>query len=74
MFGRSKAYQLASRLELRTEHRQLWLSQRLRTDSPRPLPPMGQSGLHGIEPDELDVSMDLRERVGHTREPGIPRW
>ncbi|MCL2591709.1 MAG: type IV conjugative transfer system coupling protein TraD [Betaproteobacteria bacterium] len=33
----------------------------------RPLPPVGGlARLHGVEPDEVDVSLPLGERVGHT--------
>jgi Type IV secretory pathway, VirB4 components len=40
----------------------------------RPLPPVGGNpALHGIEPNERDVSMDLRERVGHTLVVGTTR-
>ncbi|MEQ2027362.1 type IV conjugative transfer system coupling protein TraD, partial [Xenorhabdus szentirmaii] len=39
-----------------------------------PLPPVGGNpALHGIEPQEADVFMDLRERVGHTLVMGTTR-
>lgn len=71
-------YQMARRLELKTEYTLPWLSQLLRTDSPlnpvRPLPPVGGNpAIHGIEPDELDVSMALGERVGHSLVLGTTR-
>ncbi|ELQ9310777.1 type IV conjugative transfer system coupling protein TraD [Serratia marcescens] len=74
----SGLYQLARRLELQTEYTLPWLSQLLRTDSPlnpvRPLPPVGGNpAIHGIEPDELDVSMALGERVGHSLVLGTTR-
>lgn len=74
----ARLYQFARRLEQHTEYRLPWLSRLLRTDSPlnplRPLPPVGGNPvLHGVEPDECDVSMDLRERVGHTLVLGTTR-
>lgn len=40
----------------------------------RPLPPVGgQPCLHGIEPDEVDVSLPLGERVGHSLVLGTTR-
>ncbi|UAN63381.1 type IV conjugative transfer system coupling protein TraD [Serratia sp. JSRIV006] len=74
----ARLYQFARRLEQQTEYRLSWLSRLLRTDSPlnplRPLPPVGGNPvLHGVEPDECDVSMDLRERVGHTLVLGTTR-
>jgi len=40
----------------------------------RPLPPVGGTpALHAVEPDEKDVWMDLRERVGHTLVLGTTR-
>jgi conjugative coupling factor TraD (TOL family) len=40
----------------------------------RPLPPVGGSPrLHGIEPDEVEVSLPLGERVGHTLVLGTTR-
>lgn len=74
----ARLYQLARRLEQQTEYRLPWLSQLLQADSPlnplRPLPPVGGNPvLHGVEPDECDVSMDLRERVGHTLVLGTTR-
>lgn len=40
----------------------------------RPLPPVGGlPRLHGIEPHEVDVSLPLRERVGHTLVLGTTR-
>src|SRR6056297_2047261 len=40
----------------------------------RPLPPVGGTpALHAVEPDEEDVWMDLRERVGHTLVLGTTR-
>ncbi len=40
----------------------------------RPLPPVGGNPvLHGVEPDEVNVTMDLRERVGHMLVLGTTR-
>lgn len=55
-----------------------WLTQLTRRDSPfnpvRPLPPVGGlPRLHGIEPHEVDVSLPLGERVGHTLVLGTTR-
>ncbi|CDL84338.1 conserved hypothetical protein [Xenorhabdus cabanillasii JM26] len=74
----SQVYQLARALERTTEYRWPALSALLRKDSPfnpvRPLPPVGGNpALHGIEPQEADVFMDLRERVGHTLVMGTTR-
>ncbi|CDH04861.1 putative plasmid transfer protein [Xenorhabdus bovienii str. oregonense] len=74
----SQVYQLARELERRTEYRWPTLSALLRKDSlfnpVRPLPPVGGNpALHGIEPQETDVFMDLRERVGHTLVMGTTR-
>ncbi|CAM3379739.1 protein of unknown function [Xenorhabdus nematophila AN6/1] len=74
----SQIYQLARELERRTEYRWPVLSALLRKDSSfnpvRPLPPVGGNpALHGIEPQEADVFMDLRERVGHTLVMGTTR-
>ncbi|TNR20578.1 conjugative coupling factor TraD, PFGI-1 class, partial [Escherichia coli] len=64
-------YRMARQLELKTEHTVPRLCALLRKDSPlnpvRPLPPVGGNpALHGIEPDEQDVTLALGERVGHT--------
>ncbi|MEI7228675.1 type IV conjugative transfer system coupling protein TraD [Pectobacterium carotovorum] len=75
------AYQLARRLEERLEFASFPLSQlpRLTTwDIPlnpvRPLPPVGGlPRLHGIEPEEVDVSLPLAERVGHSLVLGTTR-
>ncbi|PHM37781.1 conjugal transfer protein TraG [Xenorhabdus mauleonii] len=74
----SRVYQFARELERRTEYRWPALSALLRKDSwfnpVRPLPPVGGNpALHGIEPQEADVFMDLRERVGHTLVMGTTR-
>ncbi|SFU54747.1 type IV conjugative transfer system coupling protein TraD [Xenorhabdus koppenhoeferi] len=74
----SRIYQFARALERRTEYRWPTLSALLRKDSPfnpvRPLPPVGGNpAIHGIEPQEADVFMDLRERVGHTLVMGTTR-
>ena len=43
-------------------------------DTVRPLPPVGGlPRLHGIEPDEVDVSLPLGERVGHSLVLGTTR-
>ncbi|ACT05335.1 conserved hypothetical protein [Dickeya chrysanthemi Ech1591] len=75
------AYQLARRLEERLEFAPFPLSQlpRITTwDVPfnpvRPQPPVGGlPRLHGIEPDEVDVSLPLGERVGHSLVLGTTR-
>ncbi|MEQ9924873.1 type IV conjugative transfer system coupling protein TraD [Pectobacterium brasiliense] len=77
----TSTYQLARRLEERLELAPFPLSQlpRLTTwDIPlnpvRPLPPVGGlPRLHGIEPDEVDVSLPLGERVGHSLVLGTTR-
>lgn len=55
-----------------------WLGKLLSADTPlnpvRPLPPVGGNpALHGIEPDEKDVTLALGERVGHTVVYGTTR-
>ncbi|WKV49508.1 type IV conjugative transfer system coupling protein TraD [Dickeya fangzhongdai] len=75
------SYQLARRMEARLEFAPFPLSQlpRITTwDVPfnpvRPLPPVGGlPRLHGIEPDEVDVSLPLGERVGHSLVLGTTR-
>ncbi|AFI89599.1 type IV conjugative transfer system coupling protein TraD [Pectobacterium parmentieri] len=75
------AYQLARRLEERLEFAPFPLSLLpcLTTwDIPlnpvRPLPPVGGlPRLHGIEPEEVDVSLPLGERVGHSLVLGTTR-
>ncbi len=69
---------MARQLELKTEHTVPRLGALLRQDSPlnpvRPLPPVGGNpALHGIEPDEQDVTLALGERVGHTIVYGTTR-
>jgi conjugative coupling factor TraD (TOL family) len=75
------AYRLARRLEERLEFAPFPLS-RLPAltgwDVPfnpvRPLPPVGGlPRLHGIEPEEVDVSLPLGERVGHSLVLGTTR-
>ncbi|MCN1897840.1 type IV conjugative transfer system coupling protein TraD [Escherichia coli] len=71
-------YRMARQLELKTEHTLPRLGALLRKDSPlnpvRPLPPVGGNpALHGIEPDEQDVTLALGERVGHTIVYGTTR-
>ncbi|HEE1235087.1 TPA: type IV conjugative transfer system coupling protein TraD [Klebsiella pneumoniae] len=68
----------ARQLEMMTEHRLPWLGKLLSADTPlnpvRPLPPVGGNpALHGIEPDEKDVTLALGERVGHTVVYGTTR-
>ncbi|NWE92366.1 type IV conjugative transfer system coupling protein TraD [Pseudomonas reactans] len=75
------AYQLARRLEERLEFAPFPLSKLARLtawDVPinpvRPLPPVGGlPRLHGIEPNEVDVSLPLGERVGHSLVLGATR-
>ncbi|EPY1819041.1 type IV conjugative transfer system coupling protein TraD [Escherichia coli] len=74
----SRFYLGARQLEMMTEHRLPWLSKLLSADTPlnpvRPLPPVGGNpALHGIEPDEKDVTLALGERVGHTVVYGTTR-
>ncbi|MDR1936780.1 MAG: type IV conjugative transfer system coupling protein TraD, partial [Candidatus Accumulibacter sp.] len=74
-------YRLARRIEERLEFAPFPLSRLagiLAWDSPlnpvRPLPPVGGlPRLHGIEPREVDVSLPLGERVGHTLVLGTTR-
>ncbi len=74
-------FQQARRLERRLEHATFpWsLIPRLTAwDSPlnpvRPLPPVGGSArLHGVEPHEVEVSLPLGERVGHSLVLGTTR-
>lgn len=75
------AYQFARRLEERLEFAPFPLSKLARLtawDVPlnpvRPLPPVGGlPRLHGIEPNEVDVSLPLGERVGHSLVLGATR-
>ncbi len=74
-------YRLARRLEERLEFAPFpisTLARALAWDSPlnpaRPLPPVGgMPRLHGIEPHEVDVTLPLGERVGHTLVLGTTR-
>ncbi|ERT10522.1 hypothetical protein O185_24350 [Photorhabdus temperata J3] len=71
-------YQLTRSFERRFEYQLPALCRITQRDSPwnplRPLPPVGGNpALHGIEPDEVNVSMDLRERVGHMLVLGTTR-
>lgn len=75
------AYLLARRLEERLEFAPFPLSRLAKLtawDVPinpvRPLPPVGGlPRLHGIEPNEVDVSLPLGERVGHSLVLGATR-
>ena len=75
------SYRLARRLEERLEFAPFPLStlpKALAWDSPlnpvRPLPPVGGlPRLHGIEPREVDVTLPLVERVGHSLVLGATR-
>lgn len=74
----NRFYLGARQLEMMTEHRLPWLGKLLSADTPlnpvRPLPPVGGNpALHGIEPDEKDVTLALGERVGHTAVYGTTR-
>ncbi len=77
----TRAYRRARRLEEQLEFASFPLAglARLTTwDSPlnpvRPLPPVGgMPRLHGIEPDEDDVTLPLDERVGHSLVLGTTR-
>lgn len=75
------AYQFARRLEERLEFAPNPLSRiadltrwDVRFNPVRPLPPVGgMPRLHGIEPEEVDVSLPLGERVGHSLVLGTTR-
>ncbi|MCT7342306.1 conjugative transfer system coupling protein TraD [Pseudomonas aeruginosa] len=75
------AYMMVRRLEERLEFAPFPLSRLVRITAwdislnPfRPLPPVGGlPRLHGIEPDEVDVSLPLGERVGHSLVLGTTR-
>ncbi|EOV9154857.1 type IV conjugative transfer system coupling protein TraD [Salmonella enterica subsp. enterica serovar Schwarzengrund] len=74
----NRFYLGARQLEMMTEQRLPWLGKLLSADTPlnpvRPLPPVGGNpALHGIEPDEKDVTLALGERVGHTVVYGTTR-
>lgn len=77
----TSAYRLARRLEERLEFAPFPLSRLVQLtawDVPlnpvRPLPPVGGlPRLHGIEPHEVDVSLPLGERVGHSLVLGTTR-
>ena len=74
----NRFYLGARQLEMMTEHRLPWLGKLLSADTPlnpvRPLPPVGGNpALHGIEPDEKDVTLALGVRVGHTVVHGTTR-
>lgn len=74
----NRFYLGARQLEMLTELRLPWLGRLLSADTPlnpvRPLPPVGGNpALHGIEPDEKDVTLALGERVGHTVVYGTTR-
>ncbi|MFG1304677.1 type IV conjugative transfer system coupling protein TraD [Xanthobacter autotrophicus] len=74
-------YRFGRRLEERLEFAPFPLSKLARLvgwDSPlnpmRPLPPVGgMPRLHGIEPNEVDVTLPLGERVGHSLVLGTTR-
>jgi conjugative coupling factor TraD (TOL family) len=68
-----EVYKLARSLEKSLEHSFVlgWLPKLTMIDSPwnpvRPLPPVGGSTIiHGVEPSEVDVTLPLADRVGHT--------
>lgn len=73
-------YEWARRQEIRWEHSKIFsplaklLSKRSPWNPLAPLPPVGGNpALHGVEPDEQDVWMDLVERVGHALVLGTTR-
>ncbi|WP_411755097.1 type IV conjugative transfer system coupling protein TraD [Serratia sp. (in: enterobacteria)] len=71
-------YQAARRFEQRYEYRYptlcKWLSSQSAFNPVRPLPDVGgKPALHGIEPDEVNVSLSLLERVGHMLVLGTTR-
>lgn len=77
----TRMYRFTRRLEERLEFAPFplpWLARVTAWDSPlnplRPLPPVGGlPRLHGIEPHEVDVSLPLNERVGHSLILGTTR-
>ena len=77
----SQLYQMARSLEKRLEfapHPLCQLPILIGWDSPlnpvRPLPPVGGlPRLHGVDPQEVDVTLPLAERVGHTLVLGTTR-
>lgn len=77
----TRLYRIARQLEERLEFAPFPLSRlqsALRWDTPlnpvRPLPPVGgMPRLHGIEPKEVDVTLPLGERVGHSLVLGTTR-
>ncbi|MDD1148814.1 type IV conjugative transfer system coupling protein TraD [Pseudomonas sp. TNT2022 ID357] len=77
----TRLYRLARRLEERLEFASAPCSGLARLtawDHPlnpaQPLPPVGgQARLHGIEPNEVDVTLPLGERVGHSLVLGTTR-
>jgi conjugative coupling factor TraD (TOL family) len=71
-------YQAARRFEQRYEYRYptlcKWLSSPSALNPVRPLPDVGgKPTLHGIEPNEVNVSLSLLERVGHMLVLGTTR-
>lgn len=71
-------YQAARRFEQRYEYRYptlcKWLSSQSALNPVRPMPNVGgKPTLHGIEPDEVNVSLNLLERVGHMLVLGTTR-
>ncbi|WP_145558722.1 type IV conjugative transfer system coupling protein TraD [Yersinia mollaretii] len=71
-------YQVARRFEQRFEYQYPTLCKLLSSQSVlnpvHPLPDVGgNAALHGIEPDEVNVSMSLLERVGHMLVLGTTR-
>ncbi len=70
----SRLEQWARRFELQIEHgRWKWLTHVTRRIAPPPPPVGGDPAIHGVEPDETDIWMDLGERVGHTLVLGTTR-
>jgi conjugative coupling factor TraD (TOL family) len=75
-----KLYQWARAFELKHEHSPSlkpivdFLSSQSQFNPVRPLPSVGGNpAIHGIEPDEHDVFLNLSERVGHTMILGTTR-
>lgn len=73
-------YQWARHFELKHEHslklKKLvhFLASKSAFNPLRPLPPVGGNpAIHGIEPDEKDVFLNLSERIGHTMILGTTR-
>ncbi len=75
-----RLYQLARKAEIKWENNKhlSFIAKKLASDSRfnpvRPLPPVGGNPIiHGVEPNEQEIWMNLSERVGHTIVLGTTR-